>query len=187
MIFRLSLSQLGALALVGAFLLFVGQPVEAKKKRLNDKILKEAMDLGKDREKKFAGEQAMDNEGFQAAWSSFAEKLNKEFAGHEVRLKKFGTDVRYRKGFTHVMYMALRSQVRGVELKPSAQEVVAGHSFLQELILEGSCYTAGDPFPKKVSELLEANPGIPYLLAEKLDTWDKKYQKKFLKVYPKAN
>ena len=123
--------------------------------------LKEAMDLGKDREKKFAGEQAMDNEGFQAAWSSFAEKLNKEFAGHEVRLKKFGTDVRYRKGFTHVMYMALRSQVRGVELKPSAQEVVAGHSFLQELILEGSCYTAGDPFPKKVSELLEANPGIP--------------------------
>ena len=187
MIFRLSLSQLGALALVGACLLFVGQPVEAKKKRLNDKILKEAMDLGKDREKKFAGEQAMDNEGFQAAWSSFAEKLNKEFVGHEVRLKKFGTDVRYRKGFAHVIYMALRSQIRGVELKPSAQDVVASHSFLQELILEGSCYTGGDPFPKKVSELLEANPGIPYLLAEKLDTWDQKYQKKFLKVYPKAN
>ena len=59
MIFRLSLSHLGALALVGSCLLFVNQPVEAKKKRLNDKILKEAMDLGKDREKKFAGEQAL--------------------------------------------------------------------------------------------------------------------------------
>ncbi|MBS10312.1 MAG: hypothetical protein CME19_01750 [Gemmatimonadetes bacterium] len=163
------------------------EQVEAKKKRLNDKILKEAVALAKDREKKFSGETAMDNEAFQASWATFTEKLNGEYAGHEVKLKKFGNDVRYRNGFTHVMYMALRSQTRGVELKPPAQEVIAAHPFLQELIIEGSCYTGGDPFPKKVAELIEANPGIPFLLSEKLDLWDRKLRSKFEKAHPKAN
>jgi len=58
------------------------------------------------------------------------------------------------------MYISLRTQTLGVELNPSAQSVVGWHPFLQELILEGSCYTGGDPFPKQVPDLLQANPGI---------------------------
>lgn len=177
----------GMLLMAAACLALLGQPVEAKKKRLNDKILKEAVRLAKDREAKFSGEEAMDNEAFQAAWTAFATALDEEYAGHEVKLKKFGTDVRFRKSFSHVIYMGLRSQTRGLELKPSAQQVVATHPFLQELILEGSCYTGGDPFPKKVSELMEANPGIPFLLAENLETWDKKYREQFKKAFPKVN
>lgn len=174
-----------AIALAAVALL--EQPVEAKRKRLKDDVLKQAITLAKDREAKFSGETAMDNEAFQEAWAVFTEKLNGDYAGHEVRLKKFGTDVRFRKGFAHVMYLALRSQTRGLELKPTAQDVISKHPFLQELMLEGSCYTGGDPFPKKVSELIQANPGIPFLLAENLESWDKEYRKKFEKTYPKAN
>lgn len=176
-----------ALVVVIACVVMFSQSVEAKQKRLNDKILKAATKLSKDREAKFSGESAMDDEAFQAGWKTFAEKLDAEFAGHPVKLKKFGTDVRYRKGFAHVMYLALRSQTRGLELKPSAQELVSHHPFLQELVLEGSCYTGGDPFPKKVSDLIQANPGIPHLLAENLDSWDEKYQTKFRRTYPKTN
>ena len=177
----------GAFALALVCLTFMAEPIEAKKKKLNDKILKEAVTLAKDREAKFAGGEAMDNDTFQAAWSEFAQRLEEDYVGHEVKLKKFGTDVRYRKGFAHIFYLGLRSQTRGLELNPTAQSVVAAHPFLQELILEGSCYTGGDPFPKKVSELIDANPGIPFLLAENLENWDDKYKKKFLKAYPKAN
>jgi hypothetical protein len=155
-----------------ACLLFVGQDVEAKKKRMKDDILKVAVRLGKDREAKFSGEKA---------------KLDADYAGNEIKLKKFGSDVRFRKGFAHLMYIALRSQTRGMELKPAAQVVVSRHAFLQGLMLEGSCYTSGDLFPKKVSELMEASPGIPFLLSENLKDWDEKYRKDFKKAYPKAN
>jgi hypothetical protein len=168
-------------------LVFVAQPADAKKKRLKDGILKEAVKLGKDRENKFTGEKAMENEAFQAAWEDFVTHLDADYAGHEIALKKFGTDVRFRKGFAHLMYVALRSETRGVELKPTAQSVVSRYLFLQELMLHGSCYTGGDPFPKKVSDLFLAIPGIPFLLAEHLETWDEKYQKKFKEVYPKTN
>ena len=50
-----------------ACLLFVGQDVEAKKKRMKDDILKVAVRLGKDREAKFSGEKAMDDETFRRA------------------------------------------------------------------------------------------------------------------------
>jgi hypothetical protein len=170
-----------------ACLLFVGQDVEAKKKRMKDDILKVAVRLGKDREAKFSGEKAMDDETFQAGWKSFVDKLDADYAGNEIKLKKFGSDVRFRKGFAHLMYIALRSQTRGMELKPAAQVVVSRHAFLQGLMLEGSCYTSGDLFPKKVSELMEASPGIPFLLSENLKDWDEKYRKDFKKAYPKAN
>jgi hypothetical protein len=149
--------------------------------------LKEAVKLGKDREKKLAGEKAMENRAFQASWTTFVDHLDAEYYGHEVALKKFGSDVRFRKSFAHLMYVSLCSQTRGVELNPSAQSVVSRYPFLQELMLQGSCYTGGDPFPKKVSDLLAANPGIPFLLAEYLETWDEKYQKKFKETYPKTN
>ena len=175
--------------LVGAIacLLILSLGTEAKQKRLNEKILKEVVKLSKDREAKFSGEAAMDNEAWLAGWKEFAEHLDAEFAGEKVKLKRFGTDVRFRKGFAHLLYMGLRSQTHGLELKPTTQELVGRHTFLQELILEGSCYTGGDPFPKKVSDLIQANPGIPILLAENLNSWDAKYQKKFKKAYPKAN
>jgi hypothetical protein len=179
--------NIGVGLLTVACVLMLGEPVAAKRKKLNDEILKEVVKLAKDRESKFAGDAAMDNPTFQAAWKAFADRLDEEYAGHEVKLKKFGTDVRFRKGFSHILYMCLRSQTRSLELQPTAQEVVANHPFLQELILEGSCYTGGDPFPKKVSDLMQANPGIPFLLAEHLKTWDRKYKSKFEKVYPKAN
>ncbi|MEE2753459.1 MAG: hypothetical protein VX910_05710 [Candidatus Latescibacterota bacterium] len=149
--------------------------------------MKEAVKLGKDREKKLAGEKAMSNGVFQDNWATFVDHLDQNYLGHDVSLKKFGTDVRFRKGFAHLMYVSLRSETRGLELDPSAQSVVGKYPFLQELMLQGSCYTGGDPFPKKVSDLLGANPGIPFLLAEHLDSWDKKYQKKFKKAYPKTN
>ena len=185
MVGRMRSAGIGLLAI--ACVLAFGRPVAAKQKKLSDQILKEAVSLAKDRESKFSGETAMDNEAFQAAWKAFADRLSADYAGHDVQLKKFGTDVRFRKGFTHIMYMGLRSQTRGLDLQPSAQEVVASHPFLQELVLEGSCYTGGDPFPKKVSELIQANPGIPFLLAENLAAWDKKYKDRFEKVYPKVN
>ena len=168
-------------------LLLVGQDVDAKKKRIKDDILKVAVRLVKDRESKFSGEKAMDEETFLAGWKGFVEKLDADYAGHEVKLKKFGSDVRFRKSFTHLMYIALRSQTRGMELKPAAQVVVSRYAFLQELMLEGSCYTSGDPFPKKVSDLMEAIPGMPILLSENLKDWEEKYQKNFKKAYPKAN
>ena len=178
---------LTAVALPLLLLLFIVKPVEAKKKRLKDNILKEAVVLGKDREKKFAGEKAMANAEFQASWTSFIKHLDAEYLGHEVALKKFGSDVRFRKSFTHLMYISLQSQTRGIELEPTAQLVVSKYPFLQELMLRGSCYTGGDPYPKKVSDLLAASPGITFLLAEHLDIWDKKYQKKFREMYPKIN
>jgi hypothetical protein len=165
-------------------LLILGQDVEAKKKRMKDDLLKVAIRLGKDREGKFSGEKAMDDE---TDWKSFVDKLDRDYAEHEVKLKKFGTDVRFRNGFAHLMYIALRSQTHGMELKPAAQVVVSHHAFLQELMVEGSCYTSGDPFPKKVSELLEASPGIPILLSENLKDWEEKYQKDFKKAYSKGN
>jgi hypothetical protein len=68
----------------------VTQPAEAKKKRLEDRILREAVILGKDGESKFAGENAMDNEAFQIAWEAFVEKLDAEYTGPQVTRTKPG-------------------------------------------------------------------------------------------------
>lgn len=171
-------SMVGVLAFVSG--------VEAKTKRLDDKTLQMAVDLAKDREAAFAREEAMSTEAFEARWTAFAAHLNELYGEHEVRLRKFGTDVRFRKGFTHLLYMAFRVQTRGTLLSPSAQEVVAKHTFLQELVLEGSCYTGGDSFPKKMRDLLKAQPEMQYLIRENLTAWNGKYRKQFEKVFPQV-
>jgi len=159
---------------------------EAKTKRLDKRTLKAAVALGKDREAAFAGEEAMPAEEFKERWTAFASQLNEAYGGHEVRLKKFGVDVGYRKGFTHLLYMALKVQTRGTLLSPPVQELVSEHTFLQELSLQGSCYTGGDAFPKKMRDLLEAQEAMQYLLREHLDKWEGKHRKQFEKVFPRA-
>jgi hypothetical protein len=170
-------------ALMLAALAVAAGNVDAKAKRLDDKTLATAVNLAKDRELQFAGEAAMSAEEFQKAWAGFCEDMA-QYQGSEIALKKFGNDVRFRKGFAHIIYVGLRAQTKDLELKPSVQELVANHPFLQELVIEGSCYTGGDPFPKKLVELLQASPGMQFLLGETLKGWDPKYSEEFRKLFP---
>lgn len=159
--------------------------VEAKNKRLDKKIVATATELAKDREAHFAGDKAMSLEDFNAQWVDLVGQLDKEYEGHTVKLKTFGTDVAIRKGFTHLLYMALRVQQSSMA-EPRVQDVISRHPFLQELTVEGACYTGGDAFPKKMKDLLKAYPGIQSAIRAKLDTWDKRYRKKFEKEFGNA-
>lgn len=164
--------------------LVLASGVEAKTKKLDKKIVDTAVSLGKDREAAFTREKAMSIEEFKENWQAFAQRLDETYAGHEIKLKTFGPDVRSRKGFTHLLYMVLKVQTAGTVLKPSVQELVAKHPFLQELILEGSCYTGGDPFPKKMRDLIKAQPGMQYLIREHLTAWNGEYRTLFEKEFP---
>ena len=169
--------------LIGCLGLFLClSPVDAKTKKLDDKITEQAEALAKDREAAFTGEKAMSAADFQKSWTEFAKVFDGEYAGHTVELKTFGTDVRSRKVYTHFMYNAFRMQQKSV-LNPSPQEFVVRHPFLQELMTEGSCYTGGDPFPKKMKDLLKANNDMIMGLRDHLDKWDVNFRKKFEKEY----
>jgi hypothetical protein len=96
--------------LVGVLgLVLVGGVVDAKTKRMDGKIVKIADTLSKDREASFSGEEAMPVANFQEQWTALAKLVDEEYKDHTVRLKTFGNDVRTRKVFTHLMYMALRA------------------------------------------------------------------------------
>jgi hypothetical protein len=158
---------------------------EAKNKRLDKKIVEAATELAKDREAHFAGSKAMSLEEFGVQWTALVAELDKNYEGHTIKLKTFGNDVRTRKGFTHLLYMALRVQEKST-VEPLVQDVIGRHPFLQELTVEGACYTGGDAFPKKMKDLLKAFPGIQGAIRAKLDSWDKQYRKKFEKEFGNA-
>ena len=158
---------------------------EAKTKRLDKEAVNTAEFLAKDRESAFAGQKALPLSEFQYKWEAFVKQLDETYLGHTVKLKKFGTDVRMRKVFSHLLYMALRVQQKS-SLVPTPQEVVGRHAFLQELVLEGACYTGGDAFPKKMKDLLMANPEMQFSIRDHLDKWDSKYRKAFEKVFGKT-
>lgn len=166
-------------------LLFAGS-VDAKSKKLDNRITKIAEDLAKDRELAFSGGKSMPLADFQQRWTAFAKQLDDEYAGYEIALKTFGTDVKQRNVFTHVMYMAFRVQQKS-PLSPMPQEVVARHPFLQELMVEGSCYTGGDPYPKKIKDLLRANPDVLLVLRDHIEKWDGDFRKKFEREYASNN
>ena len=159
---------------------------DARSKRLDNKITKLAEDLAKDRELAFSGGKAMPLEDFQEQWTAFAKQLNDNYEGYTIALRTFGTDVKQRNVFTHVMYMAFRVQQRS-PLTPAPQEVVARHSFLQELMVDGSCYTGGDPFPKRMRDLLRANPDVLLILRDHLEKWNDDSREKFQKEYANNN
>ena len=108
---------------------------EAKSKRLDNETVDTAEFLAKDREAMFSGEQALPLSEFQYKWEAFAKQLDEKYSGFDVKLKTFGTDVRARKAFTHLLYMALRVQQKSA-LLPTPQELIGHHPFLQELMLE---------------------------------------------------
>jgi len=170
--------------LVGS--LTLGYVAEARNVRIDSKTLKAADRLAKDREAHFAKEEAMATADFEKQWSEFAARLNDQYAGREVKLKRFGNDVGVRKGFTHLLYMAFKVGSHGTLLSPTPQELVAKHSFLQELVLEGSCYTGGDPFPKKLRDLLKADSAMQFQLREYLTDWTGEYRAVFEKEFPQV-
>ena len=165
-------------------MLVLASGVDAKTKKLDKESLKIAVTLAKDREAAFSREEAMSTEAFQAQWSELAARLDELYGGHKVRLGKFGVDVGYRKGFTHLLYNGLKVQNRVGSLSPSPQKLIAKHPFLQMLVLEGSCYTGGDPFPKKMRDLLKASPEMQFLVRDHLADWESKHRKEFNKRFP---
>lgn len=158
---------------------------DAKNKRIDKDIVNTATMLAKDRENAYAGSEAMPLAEFKAQWKTLVAQLDEEYEGHTIKLKSFGTDVAVRKGFTHLLYMALRVQQTG-ELDPLVQDVISRHPFLQELTIEGACYTGGDAFPKKMKDLLKAHPDMQTAIRAKLDAWDKNFKKKFEKEFGNA-
>jgi hypothetical protein len=158
---------------------------EAKTKRLDNKIVDTAEFLAKDRESAFSGDKALPLSEFQYKWEAFVKQLDETYLGHKIKLTKFGTDVRLRKVFSHLLYLALRVQQKSA-LTPTPQELVGRHPFLQELMLDGACYTGGDAFPKKMKDLLKANPEMQFSIRDHLDKWDSKYRKQFEKAFGKA-
>ena len=179
---KLHFTRLFVCALV---LLITTYSAEAKNKRLDKKIVATATELAKDREAHFAGSKAMSIEDFSSKWSELVAELDKNYEGHTIKLKTFGTDVASRKGFTHLIYMALRVQQKNAS-EHLVQDVISRHPFLQELTVDGACYTGGDAFPKKMKDLLKAYPSIHGAIRAKLDTWDNKYRKKFEKEFGNA-
>lgn len=164
---------------------FMTYTADAKNKRLDKKIVEAATVLAKDRESAFAGSEAMPLSDFKAQWAALVTQLDENYHTHTIKLKSFGTDVGIRKSFTHLLYMALRVQQKG-ELEPLVQDVISRHPFLQELTVEGACYTGGDAFPKKMKDLLKAYPDMQGAIRAKLDAWDKQYRKKFEKEFGNA-
>lgn len=158
---------------------------DAKNKRLDKNLVEKATELAKDRENAFAGSEAMPMADFQKEWTALVKELDENYQGHTVKLKKFGTDVAIRKGFSHLIYMALRVQ-QNTELEPLVQDVIGRHPFMQELTVEGSCYTGGDPFPKKMKDLLKTFPSMQGVLRGKIADWDKKYREMFEKEFGNA-
>ena len=177
--------QFARFLLCTLMLSFVTFSADAKNKRLDKDIVETATMLAKDREAAFAGSEAMPLSDFKTQWAVFVTQLDKEYHTHTIKLKSFGTDVGIRKSFTHLLYMALRVQQQG-ELEPLVQDVISRHPFLQELTIEGACYTGGDAFPKKMKDLLKAYPDMQGAIRAKLDEWDKKYRQKFEKEFGNA-
>lgn|GEM_PF-1374832 len=156
----------------------------AKTKKLDNDSLKMAKVLNKDREKAFSGKEGMPLNKFQEQWAALAERLNNLYGGHKVRMNKFGSHVRFRQGFAQLTYLGLRTHSRVTPLKPSPQELVSRHPFLQELVLEGSCYTGGGRYQKQVADLIAVDPDLQHLLRERIEKWDTKHRGKFEILFP---
>ena len=73
---------------------------EAKNKRLDKKIVETATMLAKDHEASLASRKAMPLDDFKAKWAVFVAELDKNYQGHTVKLKTFGTEVGIRNGFS---------------------------------------------------------------------------------------
>ena len=158
---------------------------DAKNKRLENKVVETATLLAKDREAFFSHSEAMPVVDFMVQWVALVADLDKNYQGHTFELKRFGKDVAIRKGFSHLIYMALRIQQK-FDLEPLVQDVISRHPFLQELTVEGTCYTGGDAFPKKMKDLLKAYPEMQGVIRAKLDDWDKGNRENFEKEFGNA-
>ncbi len=156
----------------------------AKTKKLDNKSLKMAKALNKDREKAFSGEDGMPLNEFKDQWAALATRLDELYGGHKIRMKKFGSHVRFRQGFAQLVYLGLRMHSRVSPLSPSPQELISRHPFLQELILDGSCYTGGGRYQKKVSDLIAVDPDIQQLLRKEIEKWESGNRENFDILFP---
>ena len=156
----------------------------AKTKKLDNDSLKMAKVLNKDREDAFSGKEGMPLNEFQEQWAALAERLDDLYGGHKVRMNKFGAHVRFRQGFAQLAYLGLRMHSRVTPLQPSPQELVSRHPFLQELVTQGTCYTGGGRYPKKVADLIAVDPDLQHLLRESIEKWDTKHREKFEILFP---
>ena len=156
----------------------------AKKKKLDNQSLKMAKVLNKDRENVFTGIEGMPLNEFIDHWAALAGRLDELYGGHQIKMKKFGAHVRFRQGFAQLAYLGLRMHSRVSPLTPSPQVLVSRHPFLQELVLDGSCYTGGGRYPKKVADLIAADPDMQHLLREEIEKWDTGNREKFEILFP---
>jgi hypothetical protein len=159
-------------------------PSWAKRAKLDKESVAMAEALASDREAAWVDEAAMSTEEFQKTWSAFASGLDRKYAGKEVKLGKFGSHIRIRQQFTLFLYAGLRSQVKGVVLEPSTEELVARHSFLQMLMLEGSCYIRNNRYPNKMVDFIDLYPKMATMIHEYIDDWEPGYRKAFKEVFP---
>jgi hypothetical protein len=49
---------------------------------------------------------------------------------------------------------------------------------------EGSCYTRGDRYPKKMADFLVAYPQMALMLRQHMDAWEKDHRKAFDESFP---
>ena len=179
--------SLFSLIVAGSICLSLPTTSAAKKKKLDNESLKMAKFLVKDRQKAFWNEEgAIPLDEFQAKWKELAVRLDTMYSGHQVRLRKFGSDHRFREWFAHLNYMGLRVHVKVTPLNPGPQNLIARHPFLQELLLKGSFYTRDSKYPKKISDLLAVNPQMLKVARETLDFWDSENRKAFEKQFPEG-
>ncbi|MDA0745244.1 MAG: hypothetical protein O2954_01920 [bacterium] len=165
-------------------LVLLAQVADAEKKKIDNDTLDIVNLLNKDRESAFVSGEGMPISAYQDRWTGLVARLDSLYVGHEVRLNKFGSHVRFRQAFTELIYLNLRVHTKVGPLSPAPQEVVARHPFLQELVMEGSCYTDGGRYEKKMSDLLAAYPEFRFVLREHLEKWDSESRKEFEKAYP---
>lgn len=156
----------------------------AKSAKLDRETVEAAEALCKDREAAFAEDPSMSTEDFQKAWGAFASELDSKYAGKDVLIGKFGSHIRVRQQFTLLIYVALRSQTKGVVLEPPVQDLIARHPFLQMLVTEGSCYIRNDRYPKKMSDFFGAYPQMALMVREQIETWASDHRKAFEEAFP---
>jgi hypothetical protein len=173
------------LAITFVFLgLLLPQVAEAARKRIDKDTMKLVREFVNDRESRFSGGDARTTEEAEALWRRIASRVDSLYLDEEVKISTFGTGATTRQGLTHLIYLAFECQRKKHTLDPPPEKLVAGHPFLQELVIKGTCYTKGETFPKKIKDLLATSTGSLALLRLHLDSWDKKHRQKFEKTYP---
>lgn len=179
---KLSIFTIVLMGLVSSAVLVT--PAEAVKKRIDKELMKKVSRFVKDREAAFSGGDSKPRDEAEADWTVITERIDELYLGETVKLATFGTSATVRQGLTHFLYIGFEAQRKKHELTPPPEKLVAGHKFLQELVVKGTCYTRGETYPKKMRDLLAVNSGALALMRLHLDAWDEKMRKEFEKTYP---